>query len=191
MLDSNANDKKLFKELKKKDKEAFLLAYDKYFDNIYRFIFFKVGSKEEAEDLTSSVFLKTWDYIQRNQLIDYDTLRSFLYTVARNLVIDHYRKKSNDMQVSLDGEDAPQIVDHKQDLLNDISLKADYKEISKKMFSLKDEYREVLVLKYVNELSVGEIADILNKSRGNTRVLVFRALKALRELTDKKTQERT
>ena len=71
-------DKILYSRLKQKDKEAFIKAYDIYTDNIYRFIYFKVRGKEEAEDLTSQVFLKTWDYIQNNTL-DQKTLKSLLY----------------------------------------------------------------------------------------------------------------
>jgi RNA polymerase sigma-70 factor (ECF subfamily) len=176
-------DKILYLRLKRKDKEAFIKAYDLYIDNIYRFVFFKVNNKEEAEDITSSVFLKSWDYIQSSELIDYKTLKYLLYKVARNLVIDHYRKRSKQQKVIYDKDISNfDIVDKSQDIIGQAELAADFKFIEKKLFDLKDEYREVIILRYLNELSIAEIADILEKSTGNIRVLLFRALKALREV---------
>ena len=178
-------DKILYLRLKHKDKEAFLKAYDLYTDNIYRFIYFKVNSREEAEDITSLVFLKTWDYIQDNNLSNYKTLKYLLYKIARNLVIDHYRKKSKQQKIIYNNDiSSLDIIDKSQNLLQQAELAADFKIIEKKLFELKDEYREVIILKYINELSIAEIAKILEKSRGNVRVLVFRALKALREIVD-------
>ena len=72
--------------------------YDLYTDSIYRYIYFKVGQDEEARDLTSEVFLKAWNYIQDNKITDYKTLKALFYKIARNLVIDHYRRKSNNQR---------------------------------------------------------------------------------------------
>ena len=183
-------DKILYLQLKQKDKEAFMKAYDLYFDDIYRFIYFKISNKEEAEDLTSSVFLKTWEYIQNNSIKNYKTLKSLFYKIARNTVIDHYRKKSNQQNVSLNyGEEEINIADDKQDLHKKIEVDADYEIIRKKMFELKDEYREVITLKYINELSISEIAEVLDKEKGNVRVLIYRAVNALKELAQENKNE--
>jgi len=180
-------EKILYLRLKKKDKEAFVKVYDLYFDDIYRFIYFKVNNKEEAEDISSSVFLKTWDYIQNNNLGEFKSLKPFLYQVARNTVIDYYRKKSNLKDFSLDHKDNKiDLVDEKQDLERDIDLKKDYSEVIKGLSKLKDEYSEILVMRYVNELSIAEISDILNKTKGNIRVIIYRAVQALREVIKQK-----
>jgi RNA polymerase sigma-70 factor, ECF subfamily len=184
-------DKILYLKLQDKDKEAFIKAYDLYLDSIYRFIFFKVGSKEEAEDLTSSVFLKTWDYIQTNKIKEFKTLKALLYKVARNVVIDHYRKQSQRQEISLDQGDEPiDIADAKIDLDREMEIADGFSSLEQKLFELKDEYREVLVLKYVDELSISEIAKILNKNQGNVRVLIYRAIKALKKiaLVEKKNE---
>lgn len=184
MKPGKLNDKLLYQRLKDKDKEAFVKTYDLYFDHIYRFIFFKVSSKEEAEDLTSAVFLKTWGYVQDKSVKDYQNLKALLYKVARNLVIDHYRKKSNQVEhLSLDDRDtSPEIHDAIQDPHKDLEMKESYAELSAKLFELKDEYRELIVMRYVNEMSIGEIASALDKSSGSIRVSLYRALKALRAL---------
>ncbi|MCK4540203.1 RNA polymerase sigma factor [Candidatus Parcubacteria bacterium] len=178
-------DKILYLRLKQKDKEAFIKAYDNYINDIYRFIYFKVGSKEDAEDITSQVFLKSWDYIQNNDLLEYKTIKAFFYRVARNIIIDHYRGKNTQANISIDNkENQIDIIDEKVDLGKEVDLKNDIKNLQQAMRELKDEYREVLMLRYINELSIKEIAEILDKSKGNVRVLIFRAIKALKNIVN-------
>lgn len=188
-MSEKLKDKILYLRIKEKDKEAFIEAYDLYLDDIYRFIFFKVSSKEEAEDLASQVFLKTWDYIQNGQLKDYKTLKALLYKVARNLVIDHYRQQSRRQNVSIDGSETltEQFVETK-DMAKEIEVAADFEALEEKMKELKDEYREIIILRFINELSISEIASVLEKNKGNVRVLVYRALNALREIVNQENK---
>jgi len=176
-------EKILFSRLKSKDKEAFIKAYDLYIDDIYRFVYFKIGHKEEAQDLTSQVFLKTWNHIQTNSLTDHKTLRSLIYKIARNAVVDYYRENSGKIISSLNDENNEiSIVDANQNLARQMEINHDFSLVEKKLSELKDEYNEVIVLRYIEELSIGEIADILDKTKGNVRILTYRALKALKEL---------
>jgi len=173
----------LYTKIKQKDKESFMKAYDLYVDDIYRFISFKVKTKEEAEDISSQVFLKVWNHIRENSVKEFKTLRALLYTTARNAVIDHYRKDSLKDEVSYDAfSENFETVDKKQDILKQAEVSSDYENLLKKMSELKDEYSEVLLLKYVNELSIVEIAKIMDKSKGNIRVLIYRAVKALKKI---------
>jgi len=184
MKTSGFQEKLLFTKLKEKDKDAFVKAYDLYLDSIYRFVFFKVNKAEEAEDITSQVFLKSWDYIQNNSIKDYDTLKSLLYKIARNLVIDYYRKSKNKSEVSYNLEEGGSIdiEDERQNVVKQVSIQMDCDLIEEKLFELKDEYREVITMRYINELSITEISQILDKPKGNVRVLVFRAIKSLKEI---------
>jgi len=178
-------DKILYSRLKYKDKQAFIKAYDLYLDDIYRFVFFKVGNREEAEDITSQVFLKSWDHIQNKALADYKTLKALFYKVARNLVIDSYREKSRKQVVSYDSDPAfKNSVDDGRDVHRQVETILDFGALEKKLNELKDEYREVIVLRFVNELSITEIAGALEKSKGNVRVLLYRAVKALKEMVE-------
>lgn len=177
------DEKILYLRIKNKDKEAFIKAYDAYIDQIYRFVFFKVGSKEEAEDLTSAIFLKAWDYIKSGNKIEFKTVKSFLYKIARNTIIDHYRKKSGQELVYLGGaENNFNIIDEKSDLSEKAAIASDLRDIEKKLVQLKDEYREVLLMRFIDELTIREIAEALDKSKGNVRVLIFRAVEALKKL---------
>lgn len=195
------DDKILFLQLQKKKKEAFIEFYNQYFDKIYRYVYFKVGSVEEAQDLTSAVFLKLWNYVQEGKLSDFGALKPFAYKVARNVIIDHYRKSSTSYENS-DGsgqdihlkrhvrleegllDSAKEYIDPSQDMIQKIQVSIDIEYVKKKIFLLKDEYREVIMLKYIEELSTSEIEKILKKSKGNIRVLTHRALKSLKDLID-------
>jgi len=178
-----SSDKGLFLSLKKyQDRQAFLSAYDLYFDQIFRFIFFKIGNKEDAQDLTSATFLKCWGYVQSGKLKsdnEYKSLKSFLYKIARNLTIDYYRQTKP--QSSL--EEAEAIAVDFGDSLDQVSQSLEFDFIISKLKELKSEYRSILVLKYINDLSVAEIASVLDKSKGNVRVTLYRALEALKKLT--------
>ena len=182
----NFQDKKLKERIKNKDQKAFEELYDKNADDIYRFIFFKTGKKEDANDLCSLSFLKTWEYIEKNSLSNKETLRALLYKITRNVIIDHYRS-SRQENVSLDDEENKiDVVDDSIDIELEISTQIDYEILSKKMMEIKNEYREIVVMRYVNELSLDEIAEITGKKKMNIRVLLHRALKALKDVMDNK-----
>jgi len=180
------NNKKTFSRLKNRDKEVFTAIYDENVKDINRFIYFKVGNTEDANDLTSMVFLKTWNHIQNNSLEDAKTLRALLYKVARNVIIDFYRERSGKTPLSLDDEDNKiEVIDEKTlDKHSNIDDLADIELIKSKLPLIKEEYREVIVLRFVNDLNLEEIADITKKTKGNIRVLIHRALNALKSLIE-------
>jgi RNA polymerase sigma-70 factor (ECF subfamily) len=184
-MNSYFSEKILFARVKNKDQEAFIEAYDRYVDRIYRFIFYKISDGVEAQDLTSAVFLKAWNHIQQNSLTDEKTLPALFYKIARTTVIDHYRKTSNENKTSLDsGDETIDLPDAKQDLNSKLELASDLELVNEKLLELKDEYKEVIILRYIDELSIGEIAAVLDKKKGNVRILLFRAIKALKELVN-------
>ncbi len=183
--DKKSKEKKLLKKMKNKDKEAFIKAYDLYVDQIYRYIFFRVSSHDDACDLSSEVFLKTWNYILSNDLKSEKTLRALIYKIAKTSIIDFYRKKSNLSNIAIDDENNRiDIPDSRQDIKKQAEINSDFNIIENKLRELKDEYREIIILRFIDELTIGEIADIINKTKGNARVLIHRSLKALRELMD-------
>lgn len=176
-------DKKIISRLKSKDKEVFIKVYDDFAGDIYRFVYFKIGHVEEAKDLTSMIFLKTWNHIQNNSLTSASTLRALLYKIARTSIVDHYRETGNKLEVSLDDEDHPiDIADDKTDLEGDIDRANDLAQIKSKLPLLKEEYREIIVLKFVNDLDIDEISEVTGKTKGNVRVLLHRSLSALKDL---------
>lgn len=160
--------------------EIYAELYDLFVDKIYRFVFFKVNNQEEAQDLTSDVFLRVWQYIQEKKKVG--NFKALLYQVAKNRVIDHYRQKSRS-DVLTDEEILKEIEDARgEDFVKEIEIKSEIKSLESFLKQLKAEYQEVLLLKYVEGYSNSEIAKILDKSTSNVRVLAHRALKILQNL---------
>jgi RNA polymerase sigma-70 factor (ECF subfamily) len=170
----------------KKDKQAFIEIYNIYVDDIYRFIYFKVGHREEAQDISSDVFLKAWDYIILNKVDKSKNLKALFYKIARNSVVDYYRSKKNTS--SLDSLENTDLNDIKQDPQAITEIKYEYERILRLLNNIKDEYKEVIILKHINELTWDEIAQALGKSKGSLRVLLHRATKVLEE-EDRKDME--
>lgn len=163
-------------------RKVFSKIYDKYIDKIYRFIFLKVNSQEIAQDLTSETFLRGWKVFKSQnsagkKLNRIENPPAFLYQIARNLVIDHYRQKGK-FQV-MPASDS-QIVDPRINLEERVCLNSDLEQVMKALNTLKDEYQDVIIYRYLDELSVPEIAKIMEKSEGAVRVTLHRALVALR-----------
>ncbi len=169
-----------------RDTDAFAEVYDHYLDRIYRFIYFRVTVREEAQDLTSEVFLKTWRYIYQGKG-KIDNLNAFLYQTARNLIVDHYRDKDKLTLHKYNENALNELVDERQmKIFSEIHSKEEFQNIEGIIKDLKDEYREIIILKFIEELSDSEISKIISKSRGNVRVLAHRALEKIREKIESK-----
>jgi len=161
-------------------RKKFSKIYDQYINKIYRFIFLKVSSKEIAEDLSSEVFIRSWDRFKQGGEID--NVQAFLYRVARNLVIDHYREKGRVRTIS--SEDI-WVADPNTNLEEKAETSSDLDEIRNALSGINEDYREVIIWRYLDQLSVSEIAEILEKSEGAVRVMIHRALNSLKEALDK------
>jgi len=156
--------------------EAFEKLYNAFVDKIYRYIYYRTN-KEDALDLCETVFLKVWENIG-----SYKTGKKYfspwVYRIAHNIVVDHYRLTKETVELSYDipmedrEQDPMKLTENK--LNNDVLMKA--------VSQLKEKYREVIILKYVNELSNREIARIMKRTEGNLRILKFRALKSLKQI---------
>lgn len=158
-------------------RKQFSKIYDQNIDKIYRFIFFKVNSQEIAQDLTSETFSRTWKKFQQADLTIKNP-RAFLYQTARNLVVDYYREKGKAQIIS--PETVP-VIDPAQNLEEKIILKSDLETVKTALANLKEEYQNVIIWHYLDDLPIVEVAKLLDKTEGTTRVLLHRALKALKE----------
>ncbi len=158
-------------------RKAFSQIYDQCVEKIYRFIFLRVSSQEVAQDLCSETFLKGWQSFKENNK-KIENPRAFLYQIARNLVIDHYREKGRTQIVSAD---YISIADPRADLEEETKVNSDLDTIKAVLVNLKDEYQEVVIWHYIDDLSITEIAKMLKKSEGTVRVTLHRALKAVRK----------
>ncbi|MEK7131139.1 MAG: RNA polymerase sigma factor [Patescibacteria group bacterium] len=168
------------------DPEAFTKLYDIYAKRIYSFVFFKVSNREEAEDITSEVFLKAWRYINEKKKIE--SFSGLLYRLARNCVIDLYRSRASHKEAfSIDagigiGIEIGDAGKWKENLGEELVNKLEMQKIVQALQKMKQEYREVVTLRYVDELEVSEIAEITGKGHIAIRVTLHRGLKKLKEI---------
>lgn len=160
-------------------KEEFGQIYDQCVDKIYRFIYIKVNSKEMAEDLTAETFTKSWRAFEAsyNNGEPIRNPQSFCYRTARNLVTDYYRSRAKASFVSLD---SVQLVDTNIGIEEKAIINADIEMVMKGIANLKDDYQDVIIWRYLDEMSITEISELLDKSEEATRVMIHRALKSLR-----------
>ncbi|MFC1629773.1 RNA polymerase sigma factor [Patescibacteria group bacterium] len=171
----------------KNPKEFFSKIYDQYIDKIYRFIFVKTGSQEIAEDLCSETFLRGWKAFEKSHKPSFnnkkiENLPAFLYQIARNLVADHYREKSKTQIISTESTSwQGQIIDSKTNLEEEAMLKSDIENIRLALINLKEDYQTVIIYRYLNDISMPEIAKNMDKSEQAVRVTLHRALKALKK----------
>jgi len=173
----------LQKAQKKHDTEAFAKLYDQYVKQLYRFIYFKIGSREEAEDITAEVFLKTWNYLQEKKEIK--SFSGLLYQVARNTIIDTLRAKSSRPDLININELTFEVGDKeewKKNTLDKMEEEVDYKKLLEGLKKLKHEYKEVLTLRFIDELTINEITEITGKKSIAIRVTIHRGLKKLKEI---------
>jgi RNA polymerase sigma-70 factor, ECF subfamily len=165
------------------DTEAFGLIYDRYVGTVFRFIYFRVGNRQLAEDLTSDTFLRALKRIGSVTWQGRD-LGAWLVTIARNLVADHFKSGRYRLEVTTgdvldaDREDrgpegSPEsvVVDH----ITNVTLLTAVKQ-------LNPEQQECIVLRFLQGFSVAETAHAMNKNEGAIKALQYRAVRALNRL---------
>ncbi len=174
-----AEERQLVQKARGGDSEAFARLYDGYVERVYRYVFFRVADEQTAEDLTSQVFLKAWENLDRYRLGSSPFL-AWLYTIARNQVIDHYRTRKE--FVSLD--DAVSLPAKDQDVDDQIQSRFEVQAMRDALQFLTEEQQQVLILKFISGLDTREIAKNMNKSEGAIRALQMRALQALAKVIE-------
>ena len=171
------------------DRAAYGALYGRYVDKIYRYIYFKVGHRDEAEDLTSQTFLKAWDAIGDYEWRNHP-FGAWLFRIAHNLVVDYHRSRRE--SITLDNA-TPQL-EHRasRDEVRPERVLAEMlttDRVRHAIERLTEEQQQVLVLRFFEGLSTGEVAEILGKRRGAIRGLQFRALGALRDMLYREQDE--
>ena len=170
----------LYKIQTRKDADSFAILYDLYVEPIYRFVFFKISHRQEAEDVTSDIFLKCWQYLVSEKGGEVLRFSSLIYTIARHCIVDVYRERSKRNECAIQESNGLSDLRSQADLLEQ---NQDAKQLLAIVNTLKHEYREIITLKYIEEFSIGEIAALLGKNQTNVRVTLHRALKKLQELS--------
>lgn len=160
------------------DPDAFASLYDRYVERVYRFVLYRVqGDSSLAEDITSEVFLRALRKIRGFQWQGRDVGAWFL-TIARNLVLDHFKSGRHRLEVLGVEAEGEQVVDAEDAALARVSARDLYKAISQ----LGGEQQEVIYWRFMQGYSVAETAAAMDKSEGAIKALQYRAVKALYKL---------
>jgi RNA polymerase sigma-70 factor, ECF subfamily len=154
--------------------------YDTYADAIWRHFYHRLGDHERAKELTQEVFVKTWQYVVLGKEIEYE--RAFLYRIAKNLFINEIRTKKSVVSLDSLAEEGFEIKDE-----HNVVMSAEQKELIEHLGKIKESYRTVLVLRYVDDLPVKEIANLLEEKDTTISMRIKRGIEALKQ-TYKKTQ---
>ena len=159
----------------KDPEQQFLRAYDQFADAIFRHCYFRVSNPELAKDLMQETFVRTWRYITQGKVVE--NMRAFLYRTANNLIIDQYRKKK---ELSLEGlqEKGASFSSKDRQYININAANDALKMLER----LRPGYKEIIIMRYIDELSPKEIARILGETENNVYVKIHRALEDLRKI---------
>ena len=158
---------------------TFTSLYDQYINKIFRFVYLKVDTKETAQDICSDVFTRAWKSIDEGRTID--NPQAYLYKIARNSVVDHYRNKGKTQNAP--SQMLEQVIDPDPDL--DLERKAilcsEMDTVRKALKNVNQDYQDIVIWHYLDDLTMPEIAEITGKSQGACRVALHRGLKSLRK----------
>lgn len=170
-------DAALVRRARSGDAQAFAVLYDRYFERVYRYVWYRVRDEQETEDITSEVFFRTLRAMPR-----YEPRQPFLawvYRIARNAVID--RARAQRPRLSFEDALAHPGVDRVVDPDAEILATDRRARLRSAIAKLTPEQQEVVVLRFIEGLSTDEVGQVMGKRAGTVRGLQFRALQSLRK----------
>lgn len=183
--DSLPGERQFVRRAQAGDAEAFARLYDSTVDRIYRYVYFRVTHDQTAEDITSQVFLKAWENLGRYKQGRTPFL-GWLYTMARNAVIDHYRTRKAIVAL----EDAVVFQeDPSQTISEGIDRASEVRALRAAIQGLTEDQQQVLTLKFITGMNTSQVARQMGKGPGAIRALQMRALQALAKRLEKREFE--
>jgi RNA polymerase sigma-70 factor (ECF subfamily) len=166
------------------NQSAFTQLYNEHVGRIYRYIYFRVNSQADAEDLTQEVFIKALGAISSYKWRDVHFV-SWLFRIAYNQVVDHYRKQSKQKKAALEEAVAVSI----EDPVAMTDQKFEIEELSAALKELPTAQREVISLRFIAGLHIAEAAKVLGKREGTVKALQFNAIASLRKILSEKEND--
>jgi RNA polymerase sigma-70 factor (ECF subfamily) len=171
---SQPDEARLIGHAKSGNSEAFAELYDACVERVYRYVYFRVTDASAVEDLTSQVFLKAWENLDHYQ-IGSSPFVAWLYTIARNLVIDFYRTQKSSIPL----DEVTTLPAKEQSPVEEVELRFSLQAMRDGLQALTDDQQQVLILKYIAGLPNENIAKLMNRREGAVRALQMRALQTL------------
>lgn len=161
--------------------KRFLKAFEDYSDALFRHAAMRISNREKAIDAVHDAFTKVWSYVRQGHQVD--SFRSFLYKVLNNLIIDEYRKhkeSSLDALMEIEGVDEGSFPELSESTVEALAATIDGRKAFDLLEDIPEQYREVLIFRFVDELGPKEIADLIEESENVVSVRIHRGLRLLR-----------
>ena len=172
----------IIRRAKEGDSKAFDMLYNTYFTPLYRYVYVRLKTREDAEDVVQDTFLKAYQALPRYEHTR-DSMLPYLFTIARNLLINHTKKKRPD---ALPGEDLDRHPGEEK-----TSDMAEWRELQEELLVamevLSETEREVIELRFFGEQTYAEIAEVLDKREDAIRQHVARAMKKMKQVLTERT----
>lgn len=169
------NERDLIRAAQQGDQSAVVALYEQHRDNVYTYIYHRVGCNPDiAEDITADVFVRMVSNLHTYK-VKSAPLMAWLYTIARNRIIDYYR----DADKRKDAPLSENLVDTMSLPETHVARSYDLDEVRAAIENLTDSQRDVLICRFMNEMSVKETAQVLNRTEGAIKTLTRRAIAAL------------
>ena len=181
MLLTEATEEVLLSAAMNLDERALSELYDRYETKIYSYIYRRTGQQPLAEDLTAQVFLKMLEALHGGKAW-HSSFSGWLYRIAHNLVIDHYRRRDRDQQVAID--DAPVLIAGNDNPVRVAEQHLETDKLRSAISRLTDEQGEVVCLRFLEGYSINEVANMMDKTEGAIKALQYRAVATLRQLLE-------
>lgn len=170
--------KNLFDKAKVGDNASFDFLYKKYFNPVYRFLYFRLHDKALADEIAQITFTKA--YLNRQKISDLENLLPYLLRIAKNAMVDHFRKEHHSKEVSENFLE--EYTDNTADTKNFAKEEEAREVVMFGLSKLAEAEKEVIVLRFINELEYKEISKICGKSEEAIRQIVSRGLKKLKSV---------
>jgi RNA polymerase sigma-70 factor, ECF subfamily len=175
------SDDRLLQRAQECDEAALSELYDRYAPLIYAYLYRRVQNAQVAEDLTGDVFVRMLRAIRQNRFSNV-SFEGWLYRIAHNILVDHYRKSNGDPEFDIDLHEG-QMADE-EDLDAGLTERLSRGSLRAAMAHLSDLQQQVLVLRFGEQLATHEVAQVMNKTPNAVAVLQHRALNSLRQILE-------
>ncbi len=179
MPERQFDDVQVIKQVRDGDAEAYGMLYEQYAEVIFRYVYSHLEGRLDAEDLTEEIFLRAWRALPK-----YDErglpFSAFLFRIARNSLIDYYRQHKSVQSI----EDM-ELQSHEAGPEEMVDTHIESHHLRDTIAKLREDYRNVLIFRFLSGLSPEETAQVMQRSVGAVRVLQHRALSALKDLMER------
>lgn len=158
--------------------DGFVETYKQYYPRLFAYIYARVGNTHQSEDIASDVFERV--YLKLDSLRDPEALTTWLFTIARNAIVSHVRKRSRETLV--DHDTMSELSPATASVESEVMHREDLAGITRAVRTFSQREQDIISLKFDAELANAQIGQIMGLTEQNVRVIIFRTIRKLRKI---------